>query len=151
MDTLDHCSRKSGGWLQMNQLSLRNNWPVEVRDFQRITDHFRGIYKIYLNWMKQNRKMSTCKPISFWTLGSWPTMPKNFPSTTLDVPQLFEPSTYYLFLTKISFFLLSSLGILWVQINFFPSQNTTNNEIIKYHSPITTYWVIISMLNSTRP
>ena len=26
--------------------------PVEVRDFRRITDHFRGLYRIYLKRMK---------------------------------------------------------------------------------------------------
>ena len=34
--------------------------PVEVGDFGRITHHFRGIYKIYLKGIMQNRKMSTC-------------------------------------------------------------------------------------------
>ena len=35
--------------------------PVEVQDYRKITDHFRGIYRIYPNSMKKNRRMSTCK------------------------------------------------------------------------------------------
>jgi hypothetical protein len=34
--------------------------PVEVQDFRRITDHFRGIYGIYLKLMQKTRRMSTC-------------------------------------------------------------------------------------------
>ena len=34
-------------------------WPVEVGDFRRTTDHFRGIYRIYTP-LKQIRKNSTC-------------------------------------------------------------------------------------------
>jgi hypothetical protein len=30
-------------WLQMNRLSLRNYEPIEVQDFRRIGDRFRGI------------------------------------------------------------------------------------------------------------
>ena len=37
-------------------------------------DHFRGIYKIYLKWIKQNRKMSTCNRLDLESLGSWPTI-----------------------------------------------------------------------------
>ena len=34
--------------------------PVEVQDYRKITDHFRGIYRIYPNLIKENRRMSTC-------------------------------------------------------------------------------------------
>ena len=35
--------------------------PVEVREFRRNTDHFRGIYWIYRKWLQHiNRKMLTC-------------------------------------------------------------------------------------------
>jgi hypothetical protein len=33
--------------------------PVEVQDCRNITDHFRGIYRIYSNLIKENRRMST--------------------------------------------------------------------------------------------
>jgi hypothetical protein len=37
---------------------------VEVhQDCRNITDHFRGIYRIYPNFIKENRRMSTCKPV----------------------------------------------------------------------------------------
>ena len=32
---------------------------VEVQDCKKITNHFRGIYRIYPNLLKENRKMST--------------------------------------------------------------------------------------------
>ena len=32
----------------------------EVGDFNSITNHFKGICKIYLKWIKKNLKMSTC-------------------------------------------------------------------------------------------
>ena len=28
-------------------------YPVRVEDFMRFIDHFRGIYRIYLKWMKE--------------------------------------------------------------------------------------------------
>ena len=35
--------------------------PVEVQGCRKITDHFRGIYRIYHpNLIKENRRMSTC-------------------------------------------------------------------------------------------
>ena len=38
------------------------------------THCFRGIYRIYLRWKKQNRKMSTCNcRLTVVSLGSWPT------------------------------------------------------------------------------
>ena len=50
-------------------------WPVGVRDLRRITDYFRGIYiRIYLKWMKQTQKMSTCNQLpvrgDFWASSS---------------------------------------------------------------------------------
>ena len=44
---------------RMNWLSLRNN-QFEVQDFSQVSDHFRGIYRIYLNLIMKNQKMSTC-------------------------------------------------------------------------------------------
>ena len=40
------------------QIELQKE-PVEVQDFRKLTDHFRGIYRIYLNLIKKIRKMST--------------------------------------------------------------------------------------------
>ena len=62
--------------------------PVETQDFKRITNHFREIYKIYLKWTKQNRKTSTRNRLDLETLGSWPTMPKNFPGTVPNICML---------------------------------------------------------------
>ena len=53
--------------------------PIEVQDFRKITDHFRGIYRIYPNLIKEIRRMSTCNRLDLQTLGSQPIMPKNLP------------------------------------------------------------------------
>ena len=54
--------------------------PVEVhQDCRKITDHFRGIYRIYPNLIKENRRMSTCNRLDLQTLGSQLVMPKNLP------------------------------------------------------------------------
>ena len=53
--------------------------PVRVQDFRKITDLFRGIYRIYSNLIKENRRMSTCNRLDLETLGSQPVMPKNLP------------------------------------------------------------------------
>ena len=59
----------------MNQRLVRDDEPVEVQDLRRITDHSRGIYRgIYLEWIKQDRKMSTCNRVDLESLGSWPTL-----------------------------------------------------------------------------
>jgi hypothetical protein len=53
--------------------------PVEIQDCRKITDHFRGIYRIYPNLIKENRRMSTCNRLDLETLGSQPIMPNNLP------------------------------------------------------------------------
>ena len=53
--------------------------PVEVQDCRKITDHSRGMYRIYPNLIKENRRMSTCNRLDLQTLGSRPVMPKNLP------------------------------------------------------------------------
>ena len=44
---------------------LVTNEPVEVRDCRKITDHFRRIYRIYPNLIKENRRMRTCHRFGF--------------------------------------------------------------------------------------
>jgi hypothetical protein len=44
----------------MNQLSLRNNL-LKFKTFQKITDHFRGLYKTYLKIVKENPNITTCE------------------------------------------------------------------------------------------
>jgi hypothetical protein len=45
--------------------------PVEVLDCKKITYHFRGIYRIYPNLIKENRRMSTLHNwLDLQTLGS---------------------------------------------------------------------------------
>ena len=59
--------------------------PVEVHDYMRITDHFRGIYRIHSNSIKQNQKMSTCNRSDSQPLRSQPIMPKNLPDHWVEV------------------------------------------------------------------
>ena len=42
--------------------------PVEVQDCRKITHHFREIYTICPNLMKENRGMSTCNRLDLQTL-----------------------------------------------------------------------------------
>ena len=59
--------------------------PVEVQDCRKITDHFRGIYRIYPNLIKENRRMSTYNRFDLRTLGSQEIMSKNLPNHCLEV------------------------------------------------------------------
>ena len=53
--------------------------PVEVGDCRKITDHSKGIYSMYRNLRKENRRMSTCNRLDLQTLGSQLVMPKSLP------------------------------------------------------------------------
>ena len=52
-------------WLVADEAVEFEEKTVEVQDFRKFTDYFRGIYRIYLKY-------------EYTSLGSWPTMPKNF-------------------------------------------------------------------------
>jgi hypothetical protein len=51
--------------------------PVKVQDCRKITDRFRGNYEIYHNFIKENRRMSTCNQLDLQTLESRLIMPEN--------------------------------------------------------------------------
>ena len=53
-----------------NELGEFKKYPVEVQNCRKIADHFRGIYRIYPNWIKENRRMWTCNWSDMQTLGS---------------------------------------------------------------------------------
>ena len=63
--------------------------PVEVQDIRKITDHSRGIYKIYSNMIKETRRISTCNRLDLQTLGSQPVMPKNLPDDWSNKEQVY--------------------------------------------------------------
>jgi hypothetical protein len=65
-------------YLQMNRLSLRNNW-LNFKTSGKLLTILEEIYGIYPNSMKKNWKMSTCNRLNLETLGSWLIMPKNLP------------------------------------------------------------------------
>ena len=50
---------------------------IEVQYCRKITDHLRGIYRIYPTFIKEDRRVPTCNRLDLLTLGSQPTMPKN--------------------------------------------------------------------------
>ena len=54
---------------------------MEVQDCGLITNHYRGICRIYPNLIKENRGISsTCNPLDLHTIGSQlGIMPKNLP------------------------------------------------------------------------
>ena len=62
--------------LVTNELVEFEKEPVEAQDCRKITDHFRGIYKIYPNLTKENWRMSTCNQLELQTLRSQLIMPK---------------------------------------------------------------------------
>ena len=61
--------------------------PVEVQDWRKCTDHFRGILRIYPSLIKKIRKTSTCSLLDLQKLGSQLLMPKNLPNHwwTVDI------------------------------------------------------------------
>ena len=66
----------------MNRMSLRNN-RLKFNTAGNLPIIFRGIYRIYFNLTKKNRRMSTCNRLDLQTLGSQPVMPKNLPDHCL--------------------------------------------------------------------
>ena len=66
--------------LQKKRLSLRNSWFKTAGKF---TDRFRGIYGIYLNLMKENRRMLICNRLDLQTLDFDRLCPKISPITGL--------------------------------------------------------------------
>jgi hypothetical protein len=56
---------------------------AEVREFRKVTDHFRGISRICLEVIKENRKTATWDELELETLRFQPIMPKNLPGTQI--------------------------------------------------------------------
>ena len=81
--TLNQGSGRTGGKLQMNWLSLRNN-QLKFETSGELPIILEESIEYTSNEWKQNRKMSTCHRLDLESLGSWPTMPKNFPGIALD-------------------------------------------------------------------
>ena len=67
---------------------------VEVQDCRKITDHFRGIHRVYPNLVYENRRMSKYNRLDLQTLGSQRVMPTKIPdhwctlNPMMDVSQL---------------------------------------------------------------
>ena len=54
----------TGGWLQMNWSTLKINRLKLLQDCRKITNRLGGIYKVYRNLMKENRR---CEHATGWT------------------------------------------------------------------------------------
>ena len=59
--------------------------PLKVQDWRKMTNRFRGIYRIYPTLIKDNRRMSPYNRLDLQTLGSQPVMPKNLSNQWKDV------------------------------------------------------------------
>ena len=67
----------------MNLLSLRNN-QLKLETSGELLIILEECIEHTSNERKQNQKMSTRNRLDLESLGSWPTMPKNFPGTGLE-------------------------------------------------------------------
>ena len=54
-------------------------WEITGCYCRKITNHFKGIYRIYPNLIKENRKVSACNRLDLQTLEYGLVMPKNLP------------------------------------------------------------------------
>jgi hypothetical protein len=80
--TWNLCPGRTGGELQMNRLSSRTNrLKLKTSGNLPMLVFFEeeSIQECTSNEWKQNRKMSTCNRLDVGLLGSWSSMPKNFP------------------------------------------------------------------------
>jgi hypothetical protein len=73
-------------------------WVWEIIGWSlKLQEDYRSFQRnIYLKWMKQNQKMSTCNWLYLESLGSWWTMPKNFLGTIAYLTWTQIPSTVLL-------------------------------------------------------
>ena len=101
----------------MNRFSLKNN----RLKFKKITDHFRGIYRIYLNLIKENRRMSAYNELDLQILGSQPVMPKNLPDHCSHLSGFFKDLRFILWIPPCwhlsRFIIFNSRYILWIPLN----------------------------------
>ena len=72
-------SRENRQLVTNELVEFENNRLKLLQDCMKLNDHFRGIYRIYPNLVKENRRMSTCNRLDLGTLGSQPVVPKNLP------------------------------------------------------------------------
>ena len=59
--------------------------PVDVQDFTKFNDHSRGICRMYLKWWSKTVRCKHVNWLDLESLGSWPTLPKNFLGTDFIV------------------------------------------------------------------
>lgn len=58
--------------------------PVEIQDFGKIADRLGRMYEIYLELVKNYRKISTCNWFDLEMLGFQPVMLQNPPQRLID-------------------------------------------------------------------
>ena len=104
----------------MNWLSLRNN----RLNFRKITDHFRGLYRVKPNVIEKNRMAPTCNRLDLETLGNLPIiLPKNLPERWyqygtlccgLDVNKLWGCNFLSLIVPSIALKMMSTISLPWI-------------------------------------
>ena len=67
----EQCPGRTGGWLQMNRLSLRNN-RLKFKTAGKLPIILEEFYSMYPNLIKENLRMWTCHRLDLQTLGSQP-------------------------------------------------------------------------------
>ena len=69
---------KGESWLLVTDASVKfENLSVEVQEFKKIIDNYRGIYWVYLKLIMKNRKIIPCNRLDLETPGSQQIMLKN--------------------------------------------------------------------------
>ena len=77
--TPNQWSGRTGSWLQMNWLSLRNN-RLKFKTAEKLSIILEEFVEYTPNLIKENRRMWTCNRSDLQSLGSQPVvMPKNIP------------------------------------------------------------------------
>ena len=75
------CTMMTVVWHVCNMLCSKR-W---VEDCWKITDHFRGVYRIYPDSIKETQRMSTSNRSDLQTLGSQPVTTKPLPRSLLQI------------------------------------------------------------------
>ena len=82
------CPGRTGGWLQLNWPSLKNNWSkLETSgELRIILEESMGEYTS--NEESKTGRCPTCNRLDLESRGSWPTMPKHFPGNDRGEPAI---------------------------------------------------------------
>ena len=99
-----------------------NRWVWKIIGWssrlQKIINHFRGIYEIYLELTKKKWKIITCNRLDLETLGFWPIMPhKSHRAYCLGLDPSVTSLVNILLLTKWIAWFQTLFGIGWIEMS----------------------------------